>query len=58
MVPAKYFVEPGDLITKGAYLMLHHDLILLPVLEYKRKFVGVVRMTEIFDEISNIILKE
>jgi len=58
MVPAKYFVEPNDPITKAAYLMLHHDLILLPVLEGKKKFVGLVRMKEIFDEISNAILEE
>lgn len=58
MVPAKYFAEPGDPITKAAYLMLHHDLILLPVLENKKKFVGLVRMIEIFDELSNAILKE
>jgi signal-transduction protein with cAMP-binding, CBS, and nucleotidyltransferase domain len=58
MVPAKYFVEPGDPITKAAYLMIRHDLILLPVLEGKKKFVGLVRMIEIFDELSNAILKE
>jgi len=58
MVPARHFVEPGDPITKAAYLMLHNDLILLPVLENKKKFIGVVRMTEIFDEISDAVLKE
>ena len=58
MSPARYFVEPSDHITKAAYLMLHHDLVLLPVLEKKKKFVGLVRMIEIFDEISNAILKE
>jgi Mg/Co/Ni transporter MgtE len=58
MVPAKYFVEPDDSITKAAYLMIHQDLILLPVLENKKKFVGLVRMREIFDELTNIILKE
>ena len=58
MAPAKYFVEPNDPITKAAYLMLHHDLILVPVLEDKKKFVGLVRMIEVFDEISNAILKE
>ena len=58
MSPAKFFVEPDDPITKAAYLMLHHDLVLLPVLENKKKFVGLVRMIEIFDEISNAILKE
>jgi Mg/Co/Ni transporter MgtE len=58
MTPAKYYVEPIDPITKAAYLMVHHDLILLPVLENKKKFVGLVRMIEIFDSISDAILKE
>jgi Mg/Co/Ni transporter MgtE len=58
MMPAKHFVEPSDPLTKAAYLMLHHDLILLPVLEDKKKFVGLVRMIEVFDEISGAILKE
>ncbi len=58
MSPAKFFVEPDDPITKAAYLMLHHDLVLLPVLENKKKFIGLVRMIEIFDEISNALLKE
>jgi len=58
MIPARIFVEPDDPITKAAYLMLHHDLILLPVLENKKKFVGLVRMIEVFDEISNAVLKE
>jgi Mg/Co/Ni transporter MgtE len=56
MIPARIFVEPDDPITKAAYLMLHHDLILLPVLENKKKFVGLVRMIEVFDEISNAVL--
>jgi Mg/Co/Ni transporter MgtE len=58
MIPVKYFVEPDDSITKAAYLMIHHDLLLLPVLEAKKKFVGLVRMIEIFDELSNAILQE
>jgi CBS-domain-containing membrane protein len=58
MTPAKRFVEPGDPVTKAAYLMLHNDLALLPVLEDRKKFVGLVRMIEVFDEISGAILKE
>jgi hypothetical protein len=58
MVSAKHFVEPGDPVTKAAYLMLQHDLILLPVLEDKKKFVGLVRMIEVFDAISDAVLKE
>ena len=58
MIPTKYFVEPDDSIAKAAYLMIHDDLPLLPVLEAKKKFVGLVRMIEIFDELTNIITKE
>jgi len=58
MVPARYFVEPEDPITKAAYLMIHHDLPVLPVIEEKKKFVGIVRMVEIFDAISEEIIKE
>jgi Mg/Co/Ni transporter MgtE len=55
MVPAKHFVEPDDPITKAADLMLDNDLILLPVIENKKKFVGVIRMIEIFDELTNAL---
>lgn len=57
MTPAKFFVQPDDPITKAAYLMIHNDLVLLPVLEEKKKFVGLIRMREVFDEISDAILK-
>lgn len=57
MVPAKHFVSPDDPITKAAYLMARQNLILIPVLEDKKKFVGLVRMVEAFDELSEVILK-
>jgi CBS domain-containing protein len=56
MVPAKFFVEPGAPISKAAELMLKNNLTLLPVIEEdKKKFVGVVRMIEIFDELTSDI---
>ena len=58
MVSAKHFVEPGDPVTKAAYLMIHYDLPVLPVIEDKKKFVGIVRMVEVFDTISEEIIKE
>jgi predicted transcriptional regulator len=36
--------------------MIHNDLVLLPVLEDKKKFVGLVRIKEIFEELSNAVL--
>lgn len=56
MIPATLFVEQNDPITKAAYLMLHNDLLLLPVLEDKKKLIGVIRMIDVFDEVSNAIL--
>lgn len=56
MVPAKAFVEPDESVVKAAHLMIFNDLILLPVLENRKKFIGLVRMTEIFDELSKSIL--
>ena len=58
MAPARFFVEPDEPVIKAAYLMIAHDLVLLPVLENKKKLVGLVRMAEVFEEISNIVLKE
>jgi Mg/Co/Ni transporter MgtE len=58
MTPAKMFVEPGDPVTKAAYLMLHYDQIVLPVLENGRKLIGVVRFLEVFDTISDEIITE
>lgn len=58
MVPINKFVDPDDPIKKAAYLMLSHNLFLLPVLEHKKKLVGLVRMTELFDEISNRMMEE
>jgi len=58
MVPAKAFVGPDDSVTRAAYVMLRHDLILLPVLEEKKKFVGLVRMVEVFDEVTRQIVEE
>ncbi len=58
MVQARFFAEPDDPVTKAAYLMIHHDLLILPVLEYKKKLIGVVRIVEIFDEVSRAVLKK
>ncbi len=56
MVPAKVFAQPADPITKAAYMMIHNDLILLPVLEDHKKLVGLVRIVEVFNELSNAVL--
>jgi CBS domain-containing protein len=57
MVPARYFVQLDDPITKAACLMTRHNLILLPVLDESKKLVGVVREIEIFNELANSVLQ-
>jgi CBS-domain-containing membrane protein len=38
--------------------MIHHDLMILPVIENKKKLVGLVRMVEVFSELSDSVLKK
>jgi len=54
MLPVRYFLEPDDLVTRAAFLMVRHDLLLLPVLEGKKKLVGLIRMAEVFDNLSAV----
>jgi len=57
MIPAKFFVEPDEPFSKAADMMLSNDLVLVPVIEKdKKKFVGVVRMIEIFDELTSALI--
>ncbi len=58
IVPVKVFLKPEDTVTRAAYLMVQNNLRLLPVLEDKKKLVGVVRMIEVFQEISGAVLAE
>ncbi|OGQ94344.1 MAG: hypothetical protein A2521_13135 [Deltaproteobacteria bacterium RIFOXYD12_FULL_57_12] len=57
MVPARYFAQTDDPITKAAHLLTRHNLILLPVLDSNKKLVGVVREIEIFNELANSVLQ-
>jgi CBS domain-containing protein len=57
MLPATIFIEPDESVKKAVYLMLHHNLVLLPVLEDKKKLVGIVRMIELFEQISKSVIE-
>jgi len=58
IVPSKVFIKPEDSVTRAAYLMVQNNLRLLPVLEDNKKLVGVVRMIEVFQEITGSVLAE
>lgn len=57
IVPVKAFASPDDSAVKASIMMVHYNLAVLPVLENKQKLVGVVRMLEAFEEITNIVLE-
>lgn len=58
MSPAKIFVQPADPVTKAASLIIENNLDLLPVSDEKNKFVGLVRIMEIFDDLISVVIKK
>ncbi|NQT10466.1 MAG: CBS domain-containing protein [Desulfobacteraceae bacterium] len=56
MSPFDITVDAGDDILKVAYLLLQHDIDIIPVKE-SEKVLGVVRMHDIFHEITGLILQ-
>lgn len=58
MVPARILVAPDDPVTKAAFLMMRHDLTLMPVLDGRKKLVGMVRIVEVFDALTDSALKD
>lgn len=55
MAPVKLFVEPEDTVAHAAFLMVRNGLLMLPVLEGKRKLVGLVRMAEVFEDLASAV---
>jgi len=51
LVPAKTFVEPETSLAETARIFVAAGLPLLPVLEHRKKLVGVVRARELFREL-------
>lgn len=58
MLPATIFLGPEDSISKAAYMMVKNERICLPVLENKKKLVGIVKLAKVFDALSDIVLKK
>lgn len=49
------FVEPEEEITSAAYMMLRHNIQILPVLEGKKRLVGIIRMSDIFEALADAV---
>ena len=56
MRSAELFVEPGASVADAARLIVEHGLELVPVLEDRKKLIGVVRWQEVFQECSRAAL--
>jgi CBS domain-containing protein len=56
MRSTEFFVEPGASVADAARLIVEHGLELVPVLEDRKKLIGVVRWQEVFQECSRAAL--
>lgn len=56
MHSTELFVEPGASVADAARLIVEHGLDLVPVLEDRKKLIGVVRWQEVFQECSRAAL--
>ena len=54
--PRQAFVEPGASVADAARIIVEHGLELVPVLEDRKKLIGVVRWQEVFQECSRAAL--
>ncbi|MDP2211475.1 MAG: CBS domain-containing protein [Candidatus Aquicultor sp.] len=52
MNPVRVRVDVNDPIVKAAYLMIHNDLLVIPVLEEGKRVAGLIRMIEVFEELT------
>ena len=56
MSKATATIDAEDSLLKGSHIMLHEDAYVLPVMEGD-KLIGIVRMGDVFHEITNTVLK-
>ncbi len=56
MVPTHATVEVNDSVEKAAFIMLQADVNLLPVMDGE-KIAGVLRLSDIFNELTKIVLE-
>lgn len=57
MSSSKISVSPDDSPAKAAYLIAHHNLSFIPVLENKQKLVGMLSMSAVFNWVSAVVLE-
>lgn len=58
MQPSELFIGPDDPVSLAAYYMVVRSRAYLPVLEDKRKLVGIVKMMNVFNTVTDRLLDE
>jgi len=58
MKPVRVSISLEDSVAKAAFLMERRNIQVLPVLENNKRLVGIVRMIEIFREVSSMIIEK
>ena len=56
MMPIKVTVDANDSVSKAAFIMLQADINLLPVMDGE-KVAGVLRMSDVFNELTKIVME-
>ena len=57
MNPIEVTVDTGDSLAKALFLMIKEDLGRMPVME-EHRVVGIVRLSDLFQEIADFVLSE
>lgn len=57
MSPIKTTVATGDSLAKALFLMIQEDLGRMPVME-EQKVVGIIRLSDLFREVSDFVLQD
>jgi CBS domain-containing protein len=57
MSPVKVSVKADDSLAKALFLMIHENVGMMPVMD-ENKVVGMVRLTDLFQEVSQAILEK
>ncbi|HZK12886.1 MAG TPA: CBS domain-containing protein, partial [Desulfobaccales bacterium] len=57
MSPIKATVEAGDSLAKALLLMVKEDVSRMPVMA-EEKVVGIIRLSDVFQEISGFVLRD
>ena len=57
MSPIKAAVDVGDSLAKAIFLMVKEEVSRMPVMA-EQTVVGIIRLSDLFQEVSNFVLRD